>query len=112
MEREFEKHLLSETKSNNQIRYGCLGETSLSEYYIHNKGLFPDTLISSSSVSLLGHGIRCHKHACHEEVAWSLAAVMWALSLDGNVHFNHEVAVKPFQMASLHSEGLGIIISL
>lgn len=59
MERELEKHLLFETKSNNQIRYGCLGETSLSEYYIHNQGLLPDTLISSSSVSLLGHGIRC-----------------------------------------------------
>ena len=65
MEREFEKHLLFETKSNNQIRYGCLGETSLSEYYIHNQGILPDTLISSSSVSLLGHGIRCYKHACH-----------------------------------------------
>ena len=65
MEREFEKHLLFETKSNNQIRYGCFGETSLSEYYIYNQGLLPDTLISSSSVSLLGHGIRCHKHACH-----------------------------------------------
>lgn len=108
MEREFEKHLLFETKSNNQIRYGCLGETSLSEYYIHNQGILPDTLISSSSVSLLGHGIRCHKHACHGG-AWLR---LCGPSLDGNVHFNHEVAVKPFQMASLHSEGLGIIISL
>lgn len=112
MEREFEKHLLFETKSNNQIRYGCLGETSLSEYYIHNQGLLlPDTLISSSSVSLLGHGIRCHKHACHGgsglELGCGYVGPLWMVMHILTMRWQSSPSKWP-----LHSESLGVILSL
>lgn len=115
MEREFEKHFCF-LKLRAIIRSGMVAwekETSLSEYYIHNQGLLlPDTLISSSSVSLLGHGIlRCHKHACHGgsglELGCGYVGPLWMVMHILTMRWQSSPSKWP-----LHSESLGVILSL